>query len=40
MTEPETNVCANYDESWKVAIEQYFEPFVAFFFPEAHREIA
>ncbi|MFL9449959.1 hypothetical protein AB0758_02270 [Tolypothrix bouteillei VB521301_2] len=40
MTEPETNVPANYDESWKVAIEQYFEPFVAFFFPEAHREIA
>ncbi|MEC4816270.1 MAG: transposase [Scytonema sp. PMC 1069.18] len=40
MTEPETNVPANYDESWKAAIEQYFEAFVAFFFPEAHREIA
>ncbi|MCC5617788.1 transposase [Nostoc sp. CHAB 5836] len=40
MTEPETNVSANYDESWKVAIEQYFEPFVAFFFPEAHQAIA
>ncbi len=33
MTEPETSVSANYDESWKVAIEQYFEAFVAFFFP-------
>ncbi|MBO3462842.1 DUF4351 domain-containing protein [Aetokthonos hydrillicola Thurmond2011] len=40
MTEPETNVSANYDESWKVAIEQYFEAFVAFFFPEAHSSIA
>ncbi|MEC4886752.1 MAG: Rpn family recombination-promoting nuclease/putative transposase [Scytonema sp. PMC 1070.18] len=40
MTESETNVPANYDESWKVAIEQYFEAFVAFFFPEAHQEIA
>ncbi|MUG98508.1 transposase [Scytonema sp. UIC 10036] len=40
MTESETSVSANYDESWKVAIEKYFEAFVAFFFPEAHREIA
>ncbi len=40
MTEPETSVSANYDESWKVAIEQYFEAFVAFFFPEAHSSIA
>ncbi|MBW4595512.1 MAG: transposase [Brasilonema angustatum HA4187-MV1] len=40
MTEPETNVPANYDESWKAAIEQYFEAFVAFFFPEAHSCIA
>lgn len=31
ITEPETNVCANDDESWKIAIEQYFKPFVAFF---------
>ncbi|MUG95933.1 transposase [Scytonema sp. UIC 10036] len=40
MTESETNVPANYDESWKAAIEQYFEAFVAFFFPEAHAAIA
>lgn len=40
MTEPENNVPANYDESWKAAIEQYFEAFVAFFFPEAHSCIA
>lgn len=40
MTEPETNVPANYDESWKAAIEQYFEAFVKFFFPEAHSCIA
>jgi hypothetical protein len=40
MTETETSFYANYDESWKVAIEQYFEAFVAFFFPEAYQEIA
>jgi len=40
MMEPETNVPANYDESWKSSIEQYFEAFVAFFFPEAHQAIA
>lgn len=40
MTEPETGVPANYDESWKTAIEQYFEKFIAFFFPEAHSCIA
>src|SRR5579883_1912090 len=40
MTESETSVSANYDESWKVAIEKYFEAFVAFFFPEAHSCIA
>ena len=40
MTEPEPSVSANYDESWKVAIEQYFEAFVAFFFPQAHSCIA
>jgi hypothetical protein len=39
MTELEANVSANYDESWKAAIELYFEAFVAFFFPEAHRAI-
>ncbi len=40
MTEPETGVPANYDESWKAAIEQYFEAFVEFFFPEAYQAIA
>jgi hypothetical protein len=40
MTELEANVPANYDEAWKAAIEQYFEAFVAFFFPEAHQAIA
>ena len=40
MTEPETSVLAHYDESWKAAIEQYFEAFVAFFFPQAHQAIA
>ncbi|MCP6761963.1 MAG: hypothetical protein NHB32_25155 [Fischerella sp. CENA71] len=40
MTEPENNVPANYDESWKAAIEQYFEKFVSFFFPAAHQAIA
>ena len=39
MTETESNVPANYDEAWKAAIEQYFEAFVAFFFPEAHQDI-
>jgi len=39
MTETESNVPANYDEAWKVAIEQYFEAFVAFFFPAAHQDI-
>jgi hypothetical protein len=40
MTELETSVPANYDEAWKAAIEQYFEAFVAFFFPAAHQAIA
>jgi len=30
---------ANYDEPWKLALEQYFQPFIAFFFPQAHAEI-
>lgn len=29
----------NFDSAWKEAIEVYFERFMAFFFPEAHREI-
>jgi hypothetical protein len=28
-----------YDSPWKEAITRYFEPFVAFFLPQAHREI-
>jgi hypothetical protein len=27
---------ANYDSPWKEALEHYFEPFLAFFFPQAH----
>jgi hypothetical protein len=30
---------AVYDETWKEAMEQWFEPFVAFFFPHVHRDI-
>ena len=30
---------ANYDSPWKEALEHYFEPFLAFFFPQAHTEI-
>jgi hypothetical protein len=30
---------AVYDETWKEAMEQWFEPFVAFFFPDVHRDI-
>ncbi len=30
---------ADYDSPWKEALERYFEPFMAFFFPQAHREI-
>ncbi|MBF2078915.1 MAG: transposase [Synechococcales cyanobacterium T60_A2020_003] len=39
MTELGNSVPANYDEAWKAAIEQYFEAFVAFFFPVAHQAI-
>ncbi len=30
---------SDYDSPWKEAIERYFEPFMAFFFPQAHAEI-
>lgn len=40
MSETGDSVSANYDEAWKAAIEQYFQAFVAFFFPEAHQAIA
>jgi hypothetical protein len=34
----ETSV-ADYDSPWKEALDRYFEPFLAFFFPHAHAEI-
>ncbi|MBD2776400.1 transposase [Iningainema tapete] len=30
---------ANYDEPWKEALEEYFEPFLEFFFPQVHALI-
>jgi hypothetical protein len=30
---------ANYDEPWKEALSEYFEPFLCFFFPEVHQLI-
>ncbi|MBE9010640.1 transposase [Pseudanabaenaceae cyanobacterium LEGE 13415] len=30
---------ANYDASWKEALERYFELFLAFFFPQIHTEV-
>ncbi len=30
---------SDYDSPWKEALDRYFEPFVAFFFPQAHAEI-
>ena len=30
---------AVYDETWKEAMNQWFEPFVAFFFPHVHCDI-
>jgi hypothetical protein len=34
-----TEVRANYDKSWKEALNEYFENFLAFFFPAIHRAI-
>jgi hypothetical protein len=34
-----TNPQSDYDNPWKEALEQYFEAFLAFFFPQAHAEI-
>lgn len=39
MSATEPTATASYDEPWKSALEQYFESFVAFFFPQAHVEI-
>ena len=33
------NVTANYDEPWKEALSEYFEDFLAFFFPEVNQQI-
>ena len=30
---------AYYDESWKEALSEYFEPFLSFFFPSVHQLI-
>jgi hypothetical protein len=34
-----SEVTANYDQSWKEALNEYFESFLAFFFPVAHQAI-
>jgi hypothetical protein len=34
-----TSQVANYDTPWKIAIEQHFRQFIAFYFPAAHEEI-
>jgi hypothetical protein len=34
-----SEVTANYDESWKEALEEYFESFLSFFFPSVHEAI-
>jgi len=35
VTPPQTD----YDSPWKEALERFFEPFMAFFFPAAHAGI-
>jgi hypothetical protein len=30
---------AVYDKTWKEAMDQWLEPFIAFFFPRVHRDI-
>ncbi|MEA5553012.1 hypothetical protein VB713_18875 [Anabaena cylindrica UHCC 0172] len=34
-----TEITANYDETWKEAIGDYFESFINFFYPELHQQI-
>jgi hypothetical protein len=34
-----TNITANYDQTWKEAIGQYFELFIKFFYPQLHQKI-
>ncbi len=33
------NIAADYDTPWKEALEQYFESFLSFFFPQIHQAI-
>jgi hypothetical protein len=30
---------ANYDESWKEALNEYFDDFLSFFFPEIYQQV-
>jgi len=32
-----SEVTANYDESWKEALNEYFDSFLAFFFPKVYE---
>ncbi len=34
-----TEITANYDQTWKAAITEYFAEFMQFFYPEIHQEI-
>lgn len=34
-----STITANYDETWKEAIGDYFESFLSFFYPEIHQQI-
>lgn len=34
-----TEITANYDETWKEAIGDYFDSFLAFFYPEVYQQI-
>jgi hypothetical protein len=36
---PGESATTEYDSAWKEAIEYAFEPFMAFFFPQAHKDI-
>lgn len=35
----ESTLMSDFDSAWKEALDTWFEPFMAFFFAEAHREI-
>ena len=34
-----TEVTANYDETWKEAITEYFDSFLQFFYPEIYAKV-